>query len=93
MAVKVMKTTGIQAMLTFDMDIFNLKMLMMWMSKNSIRLVLNRFTALENLVVVVVEIYRTWKSIRDYIEASGAESLGYELKQHVPWFNEEYSEL
>jgi hypothetical protein len=51
----------------------------------------NRFAALENLDDNV-DISRAWEIIRDTIETSAKESLGYyKLKQHNPWFDEECS--
>jgi hypothetical protein len=53
----------------------------------------NGFAALENLDVEV-DINRTWKPIRAYIDISAKESLGYyELKKHKLWSDEECSEL
>jgi hypothetical protein len=41
-----------------------------------------------------VEIKRALETIRENIKISAKESLGsYELKKHIPWFNEECSEF
>jgi uncharacterized protein YaaR (DUF327 family) len=53
----------------------------------------NRFTALDNLENEDVDISRAWESISETMKASGTESLGYYLKQHKLWFDEECSEL
>jgi hypothetical protein len=53
----------------------------------------NRFTALEDLVTEV-EINSAWEIIRESIQISAKESLGYcELKTHKPWFDEACSTL
>jgi len=50
----------------------------------------NRFAALENLSDSK-DINRAWENIKENIKTSAKDSLGlYELKQHKPWFNEEY---
>jgi len=37
------------------------------------------------------DINRAWENIKDNIITSAKESLGwYEVKQHKPWFDEEY---
>jgi hypothetical protein len=41
-----------------------------------------------------VEITSAWETIRENIQISARDSLGYyELKKHKPWFDEGYSEL
>jgi hypothetical protein len=40
-----------------------------------------------------VYISRTWESFRENIKASTTESLGYDLKQHKLWFDDECSKL
>jgi hypothetical protein len=41
-----------------------------------------------------VDITRAWETIRENINISAKESLGYyEQKKHKPWFNEAYSKL
>jgi hypothetical protein len=41
-----------------------------------------------------VEINSVWESIREKINISAEESLGFfELKKHMPWFDEGYSKL
>jgi hypothetical protein len=48
---------------------------------------------LENLNNVV-DINRTWETIRENIKISAKESLDcYELKKHNPWFDEGCSKL
>jgi hypothetical protein len=50
----------------------------------------NRFAALENLDNDG-DINRVWENIKESIQTSARESLGlHELKQHKPWFDEEY---
>ena len=50
----------------------------------------NRFAALEN-VSEDEDINRGWENIKEYIKTSATESLGmHEMKQHKPWFDEEY---
>jgi hypothetical protein len=41
-----------------------------------------------------VDISRSWERIRKNMKASAAENVGnYELEQHKPWFDEEFSKL
>jgi hypothetical protein len=41
-----------------------------------------------------VNINNAWETIRENIQISAKESLGYyELKNHKPWFNEECPKL
>jgi hypothetical protein len=48
----------------------------------------NRLIALTNLDAEV-GINKAWETIREKIQISAKESLGYyELKKHKPWFNE-----
>jgi hypothetical protein len=48
------------------------------------------FAALEN-VSEDEDINRVWESIKENIKTSTTESLGmHEMKQHKPWFDEEY---
>jgi len=50
----------------------------------------NRFSALENLRDSE-EINRAWENIKENIKTAAEESLGlHELKQHKPWFDEEF---
>ena len=50
----------------------------------------NRFAALKNLNDCE-DINRVWENIRENIKTSSEDSLGlYELKQHKPWFDEEF---
>jgi hypothetical protein len=51
----------------------------------------NSFAVLEN-VSNSRDINRAWENIKENIKTSAKESLGqHELKQHKPWFYEEYS--
>jgi hypothetical protein len=53
----------------------------------------NRFAALEDLDTEV-EINSAWETIRENIKISAKESLGYyELRKHIPWFDEGCSKL
>jgi hypothetical protein len=53
----------------------------------------NRFAALEDLDAEV-EINSVWEMIRENINISAKESLGYcELKKHKPWFDQACSKL
>jgi hypothetical protein len=73
----------------FHMERFNLKKLNEVGDKEKYRLeVSNRFAALEDLEAEV-EINSAWENIRENINISAKESLGYlELKMHKPWFDE-----
>jgi hypothetical protein len=72
----------------FHMERFNLKKLNEVEGKEQYRVeVSNRFAALEDLDAEV-EINSAWGMIRENIEISAKESLGYcELKKHKPWFD------
>jgi hypothetical protein len=74
---------------TFYMERFILKKLNEIEGKVKYRVeVSNRFAALEDLGAEV-EINTIWETIRENIEISAIENLGYyELKQHKPWFDE-----
>jgi hypothetical protein len=76
----------------FDMERFNLKKLNDVEGKEQFRVeVSNRFAALEDLDTEV-EINSAWETFRENITISAKESLGYfELKKHMPWFEEGYS--
>jgi hypothetical protein len=53
----------------------------------------NRFAALEDLDIEM-EINSAWETIRENINVSAKESLGYyKLKKHKPWFDKGCSEL
>jgi hypothetical protein len=69
------------------MDRLNLKKLNEVEGKEQYRVeISNRFAALENLDTEV-DINRAWETIRQNINISSKESLGYyELKQHKTWF-------
>jgi hypothetical protein len=73
----------------FHMERFNLKKLDETEGKEQYRVeVSNRFAALEDLDTEV-EINSAWETIRENINISEQESLGYfELREHKPWFNE-----
>jgi hypothetical protein len=48
----------------------------------------NKFTALENLDTEV-DVNKAWETIRENINISAKESLGYyELKKNKPWFDQ-----
>jgi hypothetical protein len=72
----------------FHMERFNLKKLNEVEGKEQFHVeVSNRFAALEDLDTGV-EINSVWETIRDNIEISAKEGLGYfELKKHKPWFD------
>jgi hypothetical protein len=76
------------------MERFNLKKLNGLEDKEQFHVeVSNRFEALEDLDTEV-KINSAWKMIRENIQISGKESLGYfELKKHKPWFDEVCSKL
>jgi hypothetical protein len=53
----------------------------------------NGFAALEDCDDNV-DMNTVWENIRENIKTSAKESLGhYELQQHKPWFDDEYSKL
>jgi hypothetical protein len=70
------------------MERFNLKKLNEVEDKEKYHIeVSNSFGALEDLDVEV-EINSAWEMIRENIQISAKESLGYfELKKHKPWFD------
>jgi hypothetical protein len=76
------------------MERFNLKKLNEVEGKEQFHVELsNRFAALEDLDAEV-EINSVWEMIRENIQISAKESLGYfELKKHKPWFDEGCSKL
>jgi hypothetical protein len=76
------------------MERFNLKKIHDVEGKEQFRVeVSNRFAVLEDLDTEV-EINSAWETIRENIQISAKESLGYlELKKHKPWFDEGYSKL
>jgi hypothetical protein len=78
----------------FDTERFNLKKLNDVEGKEQFRVeVSNRFAALEDLDIEV-EINSAWEMIRENINISAKESLGYfEVKKHKPWFDERCSKL
>jgi hypothetical protein len=71
------------------MERFNLKKLNEVECKQQYRVeISNRFAAMENLD------NRAWETIRENTKISAKESLGYyELKKHMPWFDERCSKL
>jgi hypothetical protein len=77
----------------FHMERFNLKKLNDVEGKEQSRVVSNRFAALEDMDAEV-EINSAWATIRENINISAKDSLGYfELKKHKPWFKEGCSKL
>jgi hypothetical protein len=78
----------------FHTERFNLKKLSEVEGKEKFCVeVSNRFAVLEN-VDAEVEINTVWETIRENIQISAKESLGYyEKKKHKPWFDEGCSEL
>jgi hypothetical protein len=76
------------------MERFNLKKLNDVEGKEQFRVeVSNRFAALEDLDAEV-EINSAWETIRENIQISAKESLGYfELKKYKQWFGEGCSKL
>jgi hypothetical protein len=78
----------------FDMERFNLNKLNDVEGKEQFCVeVSNRFSALEDLDAEV-EINSTWETIRENINISAKESLGYfEFKKHKPWFDKGCSKL
>jgi hypothetical protein len=83
-----------QSLQRFDMEGFYLKKLNDVEGKEQFRFeVSNRFAALEDLHTEV-EINNAWETIREHIQISAKEGLGYfELKKHKPWFYEGCSKL
>jgi hypothetical protein len=78
----------------FNMERFNVKKLNEVESKEKYCVEFsNRFAVLE-VLDAGVEINTIWKTIRENINISVKESLGYyELKKHKPWYDEGSSEL
>ena len=62
--------------------------------KNKVEIeISNRFAALENLICSEY-INRAWENIKENIKILAKGSCGlYELKQHIPWFDEEFSQF
>ena len=75
----------------FDGERFNLKKLNELEVRNQYQIqITNRFAALENLSDGE-DINKAWENIKENIGISAKGSLGmHELKQHKPWFEEEY---
>jgi fructose-bisphosphate aldolase class 1 len=80
-----------QAAQTFDGEKFILKTLKDLEVRKKYQIeITNRFAALKNLIDDE-DTNRAWESIRDNIKTSDKESLGmHGVKQHKPWFDEEY---
>jgi hypothetical protein len=78
----------------FHTERFSLKMLNEVEGKEQFRVeVSNRFAALEDMNAEV-KINSAWEMIRENINISAKQSLGYyELKKHKPWFNKVCSKL
>jgi hypothetical protein len=76
------------------MERFDLKKLNEVEGKEQFRVeVSNRFAALEDLDTEV-EINRAWEMIRENVNISAKEILGYfQLKKHKPWIDEGFSKL
>jgi len=74
----------------FDGERFNLRKLNELEVRKQYQIeITNRFAAFENLNDGV-DINRAWENIKENIKTSAKESLGlHELKQHLPWFDEE----
>jgi predicted metallo-beta-lactamase superfamily hydrolase len=67
---------------------------MMQKLRNSVRSKLQTGLQLWKTFDDNVDMNRAWKNIRENIKTSAKESLGhYELQQHKPWFDDEYSKL
>jgi len=81
-----------QAAHKFDGEGFNLRKLSELDDRKQYQFeIINRFAALENLNDGG-DINRAWENIKENIKTPAKESLGlHELKQHKPWFGEEYS--
>jgi hypothetical protein len=80
-----------QAAQKFDLERFNLgKLDELEVRKQYQIKISNRFAALEN-VSDSEDINRAWEYIKEYTKTSAKMSLGlYKLKQHKPWFDDEY---
>jgi DNA repair ATPase RecN len=78
----------------FDMQRFDLRKLNEAEVKKQCQVkITNRFAALENFDDNV-DMNRAWENITENIKTSTKESLGhYELQQHKPWFDDQYSKL
>jgi len=77
-----------QAAQKFDWKIFNLRQVNDLEVRKQYQIEsTNRFTALEKLNDSE-DIERAWENIKEKIKTSTKESLG--LKQHKPWFDEEF---
>jgi hypothetical protein len=83
-----------QGLHKFHMERYNLKKLNEVEGKEKYHVeVSSRFAALEDLDAEV-EINPIWEMIRENINISATQSLGYyALKEHKPWFNKGCSEL
>jgi len=84
-------TVGKQAAQRFDRQRFNLRKPNELEVRKQYQIdITNRFAALENLNDGE-DVNRTWKNIKNNIQTSSKESLGlHELKQHKPWFDEDF---
>jgi hypothetical protein len=76
----------------FDVEIFCLRQLSELEVRKQYQIKMsNRSAALENLNDSKA-VCRAWENIKENIRISAKESLGlYELRQHKPWFDEEFS--
>jgi len=75
----------------FDGERFNIRKLNELEVRKQYQIeITKRFAALENLSDEE-GINKDWENIKENIKTSAKESLGLqELKQHEPWFDEEY---
>jgi hypothetical protein len=78
----------------FHMERFNLKKLNEVEGKEQYCVeISNRFAALEN-IDTDGDVNKAWETIREYINISAKESLGYyEVKMNISWFDEGCSKL
>jgi hypothetical protein len=83
-----------QAAQKVDFERFNLRKLNKLEVRKQYQIeITNRFAALENLSDDE-DIDRAWESIKENVKTSATESLVLqELKQHKPWFDEEYLDV
>jgi len=85
------QAVGKQAAQRFDGESCNLRKLNYLEVKKQYQIEISkRFAALENLNDSE-GINRAWENVKENTRTSAQESLGlYDLKQHKPWFDEEY---
>ena len=75
----------------FDGEIFNLRKLNELEVRKQYKIqITNRFAALENLSDCE-NVNRAWENIKENLKTPAKDSQGlHKLKQHKPWFDEEY---